>query len=377
MDFTAVDKLITDGVERGVFPGAVVLVGQGNSVLYRQAAGWRSLEPGRTPTNEDMIYDIASLTKPLATTVALMLLVKEKKLRLDDRVSRFFPNFGAYGKQTMTFRQVLSHSSGFAAWRPYYKDIAQREAKEGRVGFLGARSAREHVYTQLLREQLESPPGQKTIYSDLGFMLLGALVEEISGLEFDQYCREKIFHPLELRDTSFINLEKKRRLGAKPREERYAPTERCAWRKRILCAEVHDDNAYAMGGVAGHAGMFSTVTDVHRLVSCLVACYRGEHPFLPSALIREFWTREGKVVDSTWTLGWDTPSPRNSSAGSFFSSQSVGHLGFTGTSVWIDLQNQVHVIVLSNRVHPRRDNEQIKAFRPALHDAVMRIVLGK
>lgn len=377
MDFTSVDKLLTDGVEKGVFPGVVVLVGQGDSVLYRRAAGWRSLEPTRTPTSEDMIYDIASLTKPLATTVALMLLVKERKLRLDDRVSRFFPNFGAYGKQMMTFRQVLAHSSGFAAWRPYYKEIAQREAKEGRISFLGTRSAREYVYTQLLREQLESPPGQKTIYSDLGFMLLGALVEEISGLEFDQYCREKIFHPLALHDTSFINLEKKRRLGARPREERYAPTERCPWRKRILCAEVHDDNAYAMGGIAGHAGLFSTIDDVHRLVSCLTACHRGERSFVPSALLQEFWTRDGRVTDSTWALGWDTPSLHNSSAGKFFSSQSVGHLGFTGASLWIDLQNQVHVIVLSNRVHPRRDNEQIKTFRPALHDAVMQAVLRK
>lgn len=377
MDFSTVDQVMTKGVESGVFPGAVVLIGRGDRVLYRKAFGWRGLEPVRTLVEEKTIYDVASLTKPFATTVALMLLVKDKKLCLDDHVTRFFPHFGAYGKHTITFRQLLSHSAGLAAWRPYHETIAQREMKEGRVSLLGARDAREFVYTQLLREPLASLPGQKAVYSDLGFMLLGAVVEEISGLEFDQYCQEKIFCPLGLQDTFFVNLEKKRRLEAKPCEERFAPTERCPWRKRILCAEVHDDNAYAMGGVAGHAGMFSTVDDLHRLVSCLVACSRGEHPFVPAAIIQEFWTRDGRVADSTWALGWDTPSAQNSSAGSFFSSRSVGHLGFTGTSVWIDLQQHVHIILLSNRVHPQRDNEKIKTFRPALHNAAMRAVLEK
>src|SRR5581483_3872701 len=144
MDFSAVDKEVTEGVENGVFPGAVVLVSQAGKVLYRRATGWRSLEPTRTPVHEETIYDIASLTKPLATTVAMMLLVKEKKLRLDDRVTRFFPNFGVQGKQFVTFRQLLSHSSGLPAWRPYYKDIIQQEAKAGRVSLLGTRSAREY-----------------------------------------------------------------------------------------------------------------------------------------------------------------------------------------------------------------------------------------
>jgi serine-type D-Ala-D-Ala carboxypeptidase len=377
MDFAAVDKEVTAGVENSVFPGAVVLVGQSGKVLYRGAAGWRSLDPTRTPLHEDTIYDVASLTKPLATTVAIMQLVKERKLRLDDRVSRFFPNFSVHGKQLITFRQLLSHSSGLPAWRPYYQEILQRETQEGRVSFLGTRSAREYVYTFLLREELAFLPGQKAVYSDLGFMLLGAVVEEISGLEFDQYCQEKIFRPLELYDTFFINLEKKRRLGLKLQEARFAPTEQCSWRKRVLCAEVHDDNAYAMGGVAGHAGMFSTIADLDRLVHCLVACYHGVHPFLPASIVREFWKIDGRVNESTWALGWDTPSPQHSSAGDLFSSHSVGHLGFTGTSVWIDLEREMHVIVLSNRVHPRRDNEKIKSFRPALHNAVMRTVLGK
>lgn len=377
MDFSTVNTEVAKAIEKGVFPGVVVLVNRAGTVLYRRASGWRSVEPHRTPMTEETIFDLASLTKPLATTLAIMLLVKEGKLRLDDHLSRFFPNFGVYGKSPITFRHLLSHSSGLPAWRPYYREIASREAKEGRVSLLGTRSAREFVYTQLQREKLEAPPGQKAIYSDLGFMLLGAVIEEISGVGLDQYCQDKIFRPLGLGSTMFINLELLRRHQIQPMLEKFAPTERCPWRKRILCAEVHDDNAYAMGGVAGHAGLFSTVDDIDRLVSCLLACYRGESFFLPAELLQEFWTRDGRVQGSTWALGWDTPSPQHSSAGEWFSPQSIGHLGFTGTSLWIDLERQVHVIVLSNRVHPRRDNDKLQVFRPVLHNVIMQAVLGE
>ncbi len=377
MDFSTVEQEVTAAVEQGVFPGAVVLVNRAGTVLYRRASGWRSLDPAQTPLSEETVFDLASLTKPLATTLAIMLLVREKKLRLDDRVVRFFSNFGVHGKMGITFRHLLSHSSGLPAWRPYCREILALEARGKKVGLIGTSSAKEFVYTQLQREKLDAPPGRQAIYSDLGFMLLGATVEAISGLDLDQYCWNKIFRPLGLRSTSFINLEIVRRRRLQPLVERFAPTERCPWRKRVLCAEVHDDNAYAMGGVAGHAGLFSTVDDVDRLVNCLIACYRGESTFFPSTLVREFWTRDGRVPGSTWALGWDTPSPQHSSAGDLFSSQSVGHLGFTGTSVWIDLERHVHVIVLSNRVHPRRDNDKIQAFRPALHNAIMRTVLGE
>jgi CubicO group peptidase (beta-lactamase class C family) len=233
------------------------------------------------------------------------------------------------------------------------------------------------VYTLIQHERPEASPGQQVLYSDLDFMLLGAVIEKLSGMELDQYCLDNIFRPLGLQQTAFINLGK-RRQGALPFPlGQVAPTERCPWRNRILCAEVHDDNAYAMGGVAGHAGLFSAIDDLNQLVNCLLACYRGEHCFLPSALLREFWTRDETVSGSTWALGWDTPSLSHSSAGELFSAHSVGHLGFTGTSLWIDLERQLYVIILSNRVHPRRDNDKIKTFRPVLHNTIMRIVLGR
>jgi CubicO group peptidase (beta-lactamase class C family) len=151
-----------------------------------------------------------------------------------------------------------------------------------------------------------------------------------------------------------------------------APTEDCPWRKKVLCGEVHDDNAYAVGGVAGHAGLFSSVRDIHQLLACLNGCHRGKNTFLPQALIQEFLSRDESVKNSTYALGWDTPSENKSSSGKYFSLHSVGHLGFTGTSIWWDLEKNCHVVLLSNRVHPTRKNEKIREFRPYIHDLIMK-----
>jgi len=375
MDFSAVDVVLEEAVRDGTFPGAVVLVRQDGEVVYRKAHGYRSLEPERTPLSEDTVFDLASLTKPLATTVALMRFVAEKKIRLDDRISRFFPNFGTCGKMATTIRQLLSHSSGLPAWRPYYEELRAQKQKVSRLATLGSQSARDFIYAQIQREKAEYEPGTRTLYSDLGFMLLGALIEDMSGTSLDQYCWNKIYRPLGLQAIGFVNIETLRQKKYETATEMIAPTERCPWRERILCGEVHDDNAYAMGGVAGHAGLFAPIDEVDRLVSTLVECHAGTHPFLPADIVHDFWTVNTAVPDSPWACGWDTPSPQGSSAGEFFSSRSIGHLGFTGTSVWIDLERNVHIIMLSNRVHPRRDNEKITAFRPILHNAVMKTVL--
>lgn len=375
MDFSAVDVVLEEAVRDGTFPGAVVLVRQDGEVVYRKAHGYRSLEPERTPLSEDTVFDLASLTKPLATTVALMRFVAEKKIRLDDRISRFFPNFGTCGKMATTIRQLLSHSSGLPAWRPYYEELRAQKQKVSRLATLGSQSARDFIYAQIQREKAEYEPGTRTLYSDLGFMLLGALIEDMSGTSLDQYCWNKIYRPLGLQAIGFVNIETLRQKKYETATEMIAPTERCPWRERILCGEVHDDNAYVMGGVAGHAGLFAPIDEVDRLVSTLVECHAGTHPFLPADIVHDFWTVNTAVPDSPWACGWDTPSPQGSSAGEFFSSRSIGHLGFTGTSVWIDLERNIHIIMLSNRVHPRRDNEKITAFRPILHNAVMKTVL--
>ena len=370
MAFGRVAREVEQGVQDGAFPGAVVLVARGGRVLHHAAFGARSVDPSGGAMQPDTVFDLSSLTKPLATTTAFMLLVRENKVALDDRVTRFFHNFGVHGKTHVTFRHLLAHCSGLPGWRPYFREI-ERIEREGRLNFVASRGAKEWVYEQIHRERPEYDVGARSVYSDLGFMLLGQLIEVVTRMPLDRFCHERIFRPLGLRSTSFIDLSalRTRRLAAVP--EMIAPTERCPWRKRVLCGEVHDDNAYAMGGVAGHAGLFASAPEVHALADRLRACWRGEDDFVPPELVREFWRRDGLAAGSTWALGWDTPSPEGSSAGSHIGKDAVGHLGFTGTSLWIDLGRDAIVVFLTNRVHPQRDNDRIREIRPRVHDAVM------
>lgn len=370
MSFEAVEREFAAAVSRRVFPGAVLLVRDGERV-YHRAFGHRSLEPSLTPMQSDTIFDLSSLTKPLATGLAIMLLIAEGKLRLDDRVSRFFHNFGVHGKTHVTFRHLLNHSSGLPAWHAYFKDIIQTERKGGRINFIASPAAKTFVYQAIHREKLEAAPGTRAVYSDLGFMLLGEAVEEISGMSLDRFCQQRIYRPLGLRSIGFVDLWRVRSRKLEPIAEVIAPTERCPWRKKILCGEVHDDNAYAMGGVAGHAGLFGSARDLDALLRRLRQVYTGESSWIPNDLMREFWSRDTSVAGSTWALAWDTPDERDSSAGSLFSRNAVGHLGFTGTSMWLDLDRDRHIVLLTNRVHPRRDNEAIREFRPLIHDLIV------
>jgi len=373
MDFHAVENAFQDAVAQGVFPGAVVLVSKEGEIVFEKAFGSRSLIPEKTPLKPNAIFDLASLTKPLATTIAFMLLVRERKMRLDDQVTRFIPTFGVFGKSPTTFRQLLNHSSGLPAWKPFYEEIVKME-KAGRINFVASRAAKAFVFEQIHREKLLSPPGAQCLYSDLGFMILGESVEAVSGAMLDRFCQERIFKPLGLRSTAFVDLTQLRTRRLHPVEEMIAPTENCPWRKKILCGEVHDDNAYAMGGVAGHAGLFSSARDIHALLTCLDRCLQGKDDFLPASLLEEFLAKDEKTANSTCALGWDTPAPDKSSSGGFFSPRSVGHLGFTGTSVWWDREKNFHVILLTNRVHPNRKNEKIREFRPLIHDLIAKAV---
>ncbi len=373
MNFHSVEWAFQEAVTQGVFPGAVAVVSKDGEVVFEQAFGHRSLIPEQTPLRPNTIFDLASLTKPLATTIAVMLLVHEKKIRLDDQVTRFLPTFGVFGKSRTTLRHLLNHSSGLPAWKPYYEEIVKCE-KAGRINFVASRAAKSFVAEQIHREKPLSPPGAQSLYSDLGFMVLAEVVEALGGANLDRFCQERIFRPLGLRSTAFVDLTQLRTRRLQPVEEMIAPTENCPWRKKILCGEVHDDNAYAMGGVAGHAGLFSSAQDIHALLVRLNRCLHGKDNFVSQALVKEFLTRDERVTNSTHALGWDTPSPSGSASGSHFSARSVGHLGFTGTSIWWDLEKNCHVILLTNRVHPSRKNEKIREFRPHIHDLIMKVL---
>jgi CubicO group peptidase (beta-lactamase class C family) len=371
MGWTEVEYAFADAVQRDVIPGATIVVRKEDEVAFEGAFGHRTLQPQRSPMRLDTVFDLSSLTKPLATTIAIMVLVRDGKLKLDERVTRFFHNFGVHGKSHVTFRQLLAHCSGLAAWHPYYQKIADVE-KGGKVNFMASRGAKELVYDEIHRERPEYPPGTKTLYSDLNFMLLGEVVEQVSGVALNRFCREKIFRALELRATDFIDISQNRTRRLEPVREMFAPTSFCPLRKRLLVGEVDDENAYAMGGVAGHAGLFGPVKEVDTIARELLRCYAGKSDFIPQPIIREFWSRSKAVAGSTWALGWDTPPTEgNSSSGRNFSPNAVGHLGFTGTSVWLEPERGIAVSLMTNRVHPRRDNQGIRELRPRIHDLVM------
>ena len=370
MGWHEVEAAFAEAVEKGAIPGATVVVRAGADIAYEGAFGFRAIVPERSPMRLETVFDLSSLTKPLATTVAVMMLTRDAKMRLDDRLTRFFHNFGVHGKGHVTFRYLLAHSSGLAAWRPFYQQIAEVE-RSGKVNFMASRGAKEFVYEEIHREKPEAPAATKTIYSDLNFMLLGEAVEQVSGVGLNRFCRDKIFRPLELRATDFIDISLVRTRRLEPVPEMFAPTAVCPLRKRLLIGEVDDENAFAMGGVAGHAGLFAPVREVDRIVAELLACYAGRSDFVPQKIVQQFWARDTAVRGSTWALGWDSPSPEYSSSGHRFSAAAVGHLGFTGTSVWIEPARGIAISLLTNRVHPRRDNQAIRDFRPKIHDLIM------
>jgi CubicO group peptidase (beta-lactamase class C family) len=374
MNFTSVESAFQEALTDGVFPGAVLLVSKEEDIVYEQVFGCRSIVPQKTPLTPETVFDLASLTKPLATTVAIMLLVREKKIRLDDQVTRFVPTFGVFGKSSTTFRHLLNHSSGLPAWKPYYEDVANTE-RAGRVNFIASQAAKNFVFEAVHRERPLSAPGKQALYSDLGFIVLGEIIETITGATLDRVCQDRIFKPLGLRSMRFVDLTQMRTRRFQAPDENIAATENCPWRKRVLRGEVHDDNAYAMGGVAGHAGLFSAARDVHYLIAYLARSLQGKNEgFLPRSLLEEFLSRESSAPNSSYVLGWDTPTPEASSSGKYFSGRSVGHLGFTGTSVWWDIERKTHVVLLTNRVHPTRKTDKIKEFRPRVHDLIMKVL---
>jgi len=370
-----VERAFNDAVERRVFPGATASVRIGADVVFEGAFGFRTLVPQPREMKLDTVFDLSSLTKVLATAIAMMMLTRDAKLKLDDRVTRFFPDFGLHGKDRVTFRHLLAHCSGLTGWRPFYKLIADIE-HGGKVNFMSSPGAKQWICEEIHREKPEVPPGTRAIYSDLNFIILGEAVEQATGVPLDRFCHERIFRKLGLRATGFIDSSTARTRKFEPVQEMFAATENCPSRKRLLIGEVDDENAFAMGGVAGHAGLFAPVREIDRIAAELIACCKGRSNFVSENIVREFWTRDGTVPGSTWALGWDTPSPNHSSSGHHFPPTAVGHLGFTGTSIWIDPDRELVVTILTNRVHPSRDNQAIREFRPKIHDLIMEAIDG-
>ncbi len=357
-------NIVSWGVRSGVYPGCVLVVGNSRRILFEMHAGHACINPETVAIRKDTIFDVASLTKPLATVLGVMKLINDGLMDLDQHLKEVLGDGVPEDKRHISIRHLLSHCSGLPEWKPFYE----------MVGSIDPREAKSKIRNLVLGTPLDYEPGKKAVYSDLGYILLEWVVERISGLTLSELVSRYFYAPLGLTRTFFQLANEEPRFPI----EDYAATEKCRWRGTVIRGHVHDENAYVMGGYSGHAGLFSTALDAYYLCACLVQHYYGQRSdMLASRLVREFLERQSDPAGTTWTLGWDTPSPEGSSAGKFFSKNSIGHLGFTGTSVWIDLDRDLIVVFFTNRIHPIRDNEKIRDFRPRLHDAVVTWFEGK
>ena len=358
-------------VDDGTFPGATLAVRLRGTVVYEGAVGRLTYQSASDPVTPQTCYDLASLTKALATTTAWALMIQNGKATLDDRIDRILEELQGYPVGAATVRQLLTHSSGLPGWRPYFERIAATDST-----FLGSAAIQDVMLGYIAQEDLVYEQGSRSLYSDLGFLLLGFSVERLSGESLQQFCRRRIYDPLDAHPLTYAP-RRPLALHIEPPESELAiaPTEEDTWRGRTLRGEVHDENAFALGGVAGHAGLFGTARAVLRVAQAWLDGRRGEAGLLAQELAAPFTTRQQSVPNSSWALGWDTPSAPSSS-GTLFSPESFGHLGYTGTSLWIDPVTELAVVLLSNRVHPTRRNERIRTFRPLIHDLVCREILG-
>lgn len=367
-----IQAALQSAVDEGVFPGAQLAVRLRGELQCVVVAGRLSSEPPGLPVQPTSLYDLASLTKPLATGTSLLLLAQQAKVRLEDPAQEVLSELDGTPIGRATVKDLLTHRSGLPGWRPFYERLGT-----GGIGLEpsgGNHAVKQLILTMIRDEPLLYARGERCVYSDLGFMLLGFLVERLSGMALDRWCEDAIVRPLRADPMMF----RPTAVGAQRDSIRpivdvscIAPTERDEWRNRLLCGEVHDENAAALGGVAGHAGLFGTAESVLAVSGAWLRGYHGRESILDGDLVRQFTTRQESVARSSWALGWDTPSAPSSS-GSSFSERSFGHLGFTGTSLWIDPLHELEVVLLSNRVHPNRRNEKIKIFRPRIHDLVYR-----
>jgi CubicO group peptidase (beta-lactamase class C family) len=359
-----VRSLCSAAVADGVVPGLVVLGARGGEVVFQEAFGFRQLVPKRLPTSPDTLYDVASLTKAVVTSVLAMQEVATGRWRLEAPLVELLPEFGVAhdpGRETVTVRDLLCHASGLPAHRPFWRQVEAAPSERRAVALLAA------------REPLEYAPRTRSVYSDLGFILLGWLLERTTGTRLDALAAGRITGPLGLGATTFLSLSDPVARAEVIGGRAIAATQLCAERQRVLIGEVDDLNAAAMGGVAGHAGLFSTAADLSAIAGALCRAWRGDGAgtLVDTDVVRRFWSPAG-VPASTWRLGWDGPSAAGSQSGSRLSRAAVGHLAFTGCSLWIDPARETWIVLLSNRVHPSVPaDDRFRRFRPAVHDALL------
>lgn len=355
--FPAAAAVLRDAIAARAFPAAAVEVGSREAVLWRDAFGHVTYDPGAEDASNETIFDLASLTKVICTATLAMRAVDDGALRLEDRVADWIPDWRGADRAQVTVRDLLAHSSGLTAYLPYFRDLA------GRAEF-------EHA---IATGPLEYAPGTRAVYSDLGFILLGFILEDArakAAAGWSGATDPGAFLAAQFRRVaSYITAEALAFNPPRAWRWRTAPTEHDGWRGRLAVGEVHDENAWALGGAAGHAGLFGTAGAVGAFARAVLHTIGGTAVLARPDTMRAFITRTG-VPGSSRALGWDTMLP-TSSCGARLSPTAIGHTGFTGTSLWIDWERDLYIVLLTNRVHPTRENEAIRQVRPAFHDAVV------
>ena len=344
INFAQAAGIVQRGVDEGAFPAAVIEVGTRRDVVWEQAFGKLDSNPESAVTQNDTVFDLASLTKVIATTSVVMRLVERGTLALNQPIRELIPDWRGTDRDQVTLRSLLTHSSGLTAWLPFYRDHSGRQEFQ-------------HAICSL---PLEYRPDTQSIYSDLGFMLLGFIIEDAGGSAFSAQA----IHLLSEVTSAPLMFNPPAELRPS-----IAPTENDPWRGRRLVGEVHDENCWALGGAAGHSGLFGTAQAVGDFARAMLGALKGADARVAGAeTVRRFVTRAGTATGSR-ALGWDTMLP-TSSCGTQISRSAFGHTGFTGTTLWIDPEREAYVVFLTNRVNPTRENTAIQKIRPALHDAV-------
>ncbi len=339
-----VQSLLEEAKTQFVFSG-YQLAGDWAGDSFSLHGGMTSYWPEGTKMQANSLFDIGSLTKVVATTSLLARAVDQKKLALEDSIGKWIPEFKGTPYETIPVSDFLCHSAGMKWWHPLYLEA------EGTT-----------LLSVLKREQstfCEAKPGVRALYSDIDFWILGLVLERACGKLLPHFHAE-VVKPLGLKVTTYGPVEAKSSVA----------TEYCLHRRRILHGEVFDENAAFLGGVCAHAGLFSTAEDLVTWAKAWRDALEGNSQWISSETAQRFSKPVGRIVESTWALGWDTKSPKDSSAGNFLSLRSFGHLGYPGCSVWIDPDVGAVVVFLSNRIHPSRLDERIRALRPRVHDAV-------
>ncbi len=363
-DFSSVDVIVNSGIKNKSYPGAQLLIGDINGSVYSKCYGTYTYDSESLSVEELSIFDLASLTKVVAVTSSVMTMYEAGKLDLNDFVGKYIPEFNENGKENITLLNLLLHNSGLKAWEPFYKYCTNKQ----------------DVLSAIYKIELEYPTGTAFVYSDLNFIILGDVVEKVSGESLDSYCEKNVLKPLKMERTMFNPPEKLKKYAL--------PTEvDNNLRKRLLQGEVHDEAAWLLNGVSGNAGLFSNSEDLSKFMKMMIN--KGSY-YIPSSrelkeekLFRtatvDFFTTKFTAKDyaNTRALGWDTkpePTSYRSPCGELISENSFGHTGFTGTSLWCDKERGVYIIFLTNRTYPTRKGNGIREIRPEIHNEIIKII---